>query len=41
VMLLTLMLCAVGYARKTKAKGETECKVAAAEVSKAAPATHR
>ncbi|RKY06660.1 MAG: hypothetical protein DRP66_08355 [Planctomycetota bacterium] len=48
VMLLALMLCAVGYARKTKAKGkctstakagETERKVTAAEVSKAALAT--
>jgi len=48
VMLLALMLCAVGYARKTKAKdkprsaaksGETERKVTAGEVSKAALAT--
>ncbi len=39
VMLLAVMLCAVGYARKSKAKGETERKVTAGEVSKAALAT--
>lgn len=39
VMLLTVMLCSVGYAKKAKAEGETERKVTAGEVSKAALAT--